>query len=162
MKLGEPVLLDVFVYGTLKRGQRNHERFCRGALAVREATVRGRLYDLPFGYPALVVPKEDVRATGTGDYLLDARARSHSQTGPQKDFPDWDVVHGELLTFDDPGKRLPALDALEGFRPGERGFYSRVLVPATLTEAGVAIEAWTYVADPTSGTYLPGGCWPVS
>jgi gamma-glutamylcyclotransferase (GGCT)/AIG2-like uncharacterized protein YtfP len=160
--LEKPVLLDVFVYGTLKRGQRNHERFCREALAVREATVRGWLYDLPLGFPALVVPKEDVQATGTTDYLFDARSRSHAQTGSQEVSPDWDTVYGELLTFDDPEKRLPNLDALEGFRPGESGFYRRVLVPATLTEASTTVMAWTYTVDSTSGTYLPEGRWPAS
>jgi gamma-glutamylcyclotransferase (GGCT)/AIG2-like uncharacterized protein YtfP len=157
-----PVLLDVFVYGTLKRGQRNYERFCQGALAVREATVRGRLYDLPFGFPALVVPTEDVLATGTGEYLSDAKPRSHAQAGPHELSPYWDTVYGELLTFDDPKKRLPNLDALEGFRPGESGFYSRVLVPATLTEADTTVLAWTYAVDSTSGTYLPEGRWPAS
>jgi gamma-glutamylcyclotransferase (GGCT)/AIG2-like uncharacterized protein YtfP len=160
--LEESVLLDVFVYGTLKRGQRNHERFCRGALAMRYATVRGRLYDLPFGFPALVVPNEDVQATGTRKYLSDARARSQAQTGPQEVSPDWDMVYGELLTFDDPEKRLPNLDALEGFRPGESGFYRRVLVPATLAEASTTVMAWTYAVDSTSGTYLPEGRWPAS
>lgn len=157
-----PTLLDVFVYGTLKRGQRNYERFCRGALAVREATVRGRLYDLPFGFPALVVPKEDMLVTGTGEYLSDAKARSQVQDGPREKLPDWDTVFGELLTFDDPGKRLPDLDALEGFRPSESGFYSRVLVPTTLTEAGETVLAWTYAVDSTSGVYLPEGRWPAS
>jgi gamma-glutamylcyclotransferase (GGCT)/AIG2-like uncharacterized protein YtfP len=160
--LEEPVLLDVFVYGTLKRDQRNHERFCRGALAMREATVPGRLYDLPFGFPALVVPKEAVQATGTTDYLFDARASSHAQTGPQEVSPAWDIVYGELLTFDDPKKRLPDLDALEGFRPDEGGFYRRVLVPATLAGASTNVLAWTYAVDSTSGTYLPEGRWPAS
>jgi gamma-glutamylcyclotransferase (GGCT)/AIG2-like uncharacterized protein YtfP len=158
--LKKAVLLDVFVYGTLKRGQRNHERFCREALAVREATVRGRLYNLPYGFPALVVPKVDVQATGTTDYLFDARARSQAQTGPQEVFPDWDMVYGELLTFDDPEKRLPDLDALEGFHPGKSGFYRRVLVPTTLAATGTVIFAWTYAIESASGVYLPGGRWP--
>jgi len=158
----EPVLLDIFVYGTLKRGQRNHERFCRGALAAREATVRGRLYDLPYGFPTLVVPKGDVQATGTGEYLSDARTRNHAHIAPQEVPPHWDAVYGDLLTFDDPEKRLPDLDALEGFRPCESGFYSRVLVPATLAEAGTTVLAWTYTVDSTSGAYLPEGRWPAS
>ncbi|MDP8973362.1 MAG: gamma-glutamylcyclotransferase, partial [Actinomycetota bacterium] len=120
---------------------------------------RGRLYDLPYGYPALVVPKGDVQATGTGKYLSDAKKRSHAHA-PQELSPDWDTVYGELLTFDDPEKRLPDLDALEGFRPGEGGFYSRVLVPTTLAESGTTVQAWTYAADSTSGTYLPEGRWP--
>jgi gamma-glutamylcyclotransferase (GGCT)/AIG2-like uncharacterized protein YtfP len=79
----KPVLFDIFVYGTLKRGQRNHERFCRGALAAREASVRGRLYDLPYGYPALVVPKGDVQATGTGKLSIrrkDTKPRTRRPT----------------------------------------------------------------------------------
>ncbi|MBW1987856.1 MAG: gamma-glutamylcyclotransferase, partial [Deltaproteobacteria bacterium] len=43
----------LFVYGTLKRGCWNHERFCRGVLSVEEAVVRGRLYELPSGIPVL-------------------------------------------------------------------------------------------------------------
>ena len=157
---GESVLLNVFVYGTLKRGQRNHERFCRGSLAAREATVRGRLYDLPFGFPALVVPGEAIRATGTRDYLADTKLQERTQTEPQEASPDWGAVQGELLTFDDPKKRLSALDSLEGFRPGEESFYERVLVPTTLAETGTTLLAWAYAIEVVSVVYLPGGRWP--
>ena len=59
----------MFVYGTLKRGERNHERFCGGALRVEDGAVRGEVYDLPlFDYPELIVPEESVRAFGTADY----------------------------------------------------------------------------------------------
>lgn len=160
MTLEKPALLDIFVYGTLKRGQRNHERFCRGVLAVREATVRGRLYDLPFGLPALVVPKEDVRTTGTADYHADVEAQNHARTGTPVTSPNRDVIHGELMSFDDPEERLPTLDGLEGFRPGEKSFYGRVLVPATLAETGAIVPVWIYVVESASGVYLPGGCWP--
>ena len=56
----------------LKRSHANHELFCSGYLNVEEATVRGRLYDLPSGYPALVVPKENIQAMGTADPIRDA------------------------------------------------------------------------------------------
>ena len=49
----------MFFYGTLKRGHANHDLYCRGYLHALEATVRGRLYHLPSGYPALVVPEDD-------------------------------------------------------------------------------------------------------
>ena len=52
----------IFFYGTLKRGHANHDRYCQGAASVEDASVRGSLFDLPFGFPALVVPGPDVRA----------------------------------------------------------------------------------------------------
>ena len=57
--------LSMFFYGTLKRGQSNHDRFCRAALRVEPATTLGRLYELPFGFPGLRVYGRDVRAVGT-------------------------------------------------------------------------------------------------
>ena len=65
-------LLRLFVYGTLKRGYWNHNRLCRDAVSIEEATARGRLYELPSGIPALAVEDEDVLAQGTGDPLADA------------------------------------------------------------------------------------------
>jgi len=156
----EPIPFDVFVYGTLKRGQRNHDRFCKGVLSVQEATVHGRLYDLPLGFPALVVPQVDVTATGTEDYLADAERQRRATPGTKTSATGWSPVYGDLLSFDDPEKRLPALDGLEGFRPGKQRFYTRVLVPATLTDTGTTIAAWTYVVESESGVYLPGGRWP--
>ena len=152
--------MAVFVYGSLKRGQSNHERFCRGVLAVKEATVRGRLYELPFGFPALVVPEADVRATGTMDYRADVDTQNRRQASSPEISPGWDTVYGELLTFDDPEERLPALDGLEGFRPGEESLYRRVLISITLLETGTTILAWAYVGEAASGVYLPGGRWP--
>jgi gamma-glutamylcyclotransferase (GGCT)/AIG2-like uncharacterized protein YtfP len=44
----------VFVYGTLKPGERYHDRYCAGhVFTAQEALIYGELYDLPFGYPAL-------------------------------------------------------------------------------------------------------------
>ena len=139
------------------RGERNHDRYCRGFVAASEATVRGRLYDLPYGFPALVVPREDVRATGTADYLADAGLQQRSRSEPQKSLSE-PTAHGELLTFDDPGERLPALDALEGYVPGQGGFYERVLVPVVVGDG--AVLAWVYVTAEPAGVYLPGGRWP--
>ena len=152
--------LNLFVYGTLKRGQSNHERFCRGLISVQEATVRGRLYELPFGFPALVVPETEVRATGTTNYLTDAEAGRYEEAQVSETPSSWDTVWGELLVFDDPEKRLPMLDGLEFFRPGEESFYKRVLIPATLAETGTTLLAWAYAIASTSGLYLPGGHWP--
>ena len=147
----------MFFYGTLKRGHANHDLFCRGYLRAEEATVRGRLYDLPSGYPALVVPEEDVRATGTADPLEDASEQQLGHEGAHR--PEGTPVSGELLTFDDPEERLPALDLLEGYDPAGPSLYRRVLIPAE-TSGGEGVLAWAYVSEGTSGTYLPGGSWP--
>jgi gamma-glutamylcyclotransferase (GGCT)/AIG2-like uncharacterized protein YtfP len=148
----------MFFYGTLKRGYANHDLYCRGYLRAEEATVRGRLYDLPSGYPALVVPEEDVRAIGTADPLGDASEQQ--QLAHVKVYrPDGILIAGELLTFDDPGERLPALDRLEGFDPARPSLYRRVLIPAE-TSGGEGVLAWAYVIEGPSGTHLPGGSWP--
>lgn len=148
--------LEIFVYGTLKRGECNHDRFCRGVLRVREATVRGRLFDLPFGFPALVVPEESILTTGTADYLADAEEQRSA--GPGMGQIRENTVHGELLTFEDPLKRLPALDGLEGFRPGEKTLYRRVLISAQVD--GETAPAWAYAVERPAGEHLPGGRWP--
>ena len=147
----------MFFYGTLKRGHANHDRFCKGYSSVEEAAVRGRLYDLPFGFPALVVPEEDVRAVGTADYVEDAR-RSRGAPDAGAQVADGPRVFGELFVFDDPGDRLPALDLLEGFAPDAPGFYRRVLIP--VETGGGAVMAWAYAVERPSGTHLPGGRWP--
>ncbi len=48
-------LLKVFVYGTLKPGECNYQRYCGDRVVEAiEAIARGRLFDLPLGYPALI------------------------------------------------------------------------------------------------------------
>ena len=125
---------------------------------MREATIRGRLYELPYGFPALVVPEEDILATGTTNYLADAEEQQRVVLDSREPSTRWDTVHGELMIFDDPEERLAALDALEGYVPGEEGLYERVLVPVEV--AGEAVLAWTYRVMGITGVYLSGGDWP--
>ena len=54
--------VQVFVYGTLKRGGRYHT-YCVGGVMTAEARVEGLLYDLPEGYPAIVVPEATAPTT---------------------------------------------------------------------------------------------------
>ncbi|HEX2097620.1 MAG TPA: gamma-glutamylcyclotransferase family protein [Rubrobacteraceae bacterium] len=156
----KPMQLNIFVYGTLKRGQRNHERFCQDLNKAQKATVRGWLYELPYGFPALIVPEANVLARGTANYLTDITTQNHTQAGLQGSPLGWDTIYGELFTFDDPEERLLAFDDLEGFHPGERSLYERVLVPTTLSETKTTLPAWVYVAESPSGIYLPRGRWP--
>lgn len=62
--------VKIFVYGTLKKGFRNHDRFCGNAISIELATVNGRLYDTGWGFPAMQL----------------------------SDNPD-DIVHGEIITI---------------------------------------------------------------
>jgi gamma-glutamylcyclotransferase (GGCT)/AIG2-like uncharacterized protein YtfP len=148
-------ILRLFVYGTLKRGYWNHDRFCRGVLDVQEAVVRGRLYEMPSGIPVLEVPETDVLAHGTADPFADvatqARFSGHlaSCLEPMPESAtagDWGPVYGELLTFDDPSIRLPAIDRLEGFSPEGRCFYRRVLFPVSIIRGSFTV-AWVYVGE---------------
>ena len=161
-------LLRLFVYGTLKRGYWNHDRFCEGPLEVREAWIRGRLYEGP-GFPLLEVPDEDVLAHGTDEPLgdvatqarLSARVGSSTQPGTESATAGaWGAVYGEFITFDDPETRLPAIDRLEGFHPGGHSLYQRVLVPASVN--GGREIVWVYTVEATSikGRRIVSGRWP--
>jgi gamma-glutamylcyclotransferase (GGCT)/AIG2-like uncharacterized protein YtfP len=123
--------LRLFVYGTLKKGFWNFDRFCTRAVRIEPATTWGRLYQLPAGFPALEVPESSILATGTADPLADTRTQNtielaeNAMTRPEG---DWDLVHGELMTFANPGFDLPPIDRLEAFDPNGRCVYTRVLV----------------------------------
>nr|WP_245590252.1 gamma-glutamylcyclotransferase [Desulfobulbus elongatus] len=136
MNIGEPsklntnpedipeTILRLFVYGTLKRGYWNHQRFCAQTRSIEPAVVWGRLYHLHAGFPALDVPEGLILARGTADPLADARRQQEIGT-PRFGCPtgDWDLIHGELVTFTDPQRDLPPIDRLEGFRPGGHSMY---------------------------------------
>jgi gamma-glutamylcyclotransferase (GGCT)/AIG2-like uncharacterized protein YtfP len=141
-----PALIDLFVYGTLKRGYWNHERFCQGVASIESAFVCGLLFETPYGIPVLTVPPETILARGTVDPVADARTQAHIELGAVA--PVGDRAHGEILTFDDPSERLPDIDRLESFRPGSFSVYERVLIPA-FTDHG-AYPVWCY----TAGAYF--------
>lgn len=161
--------ISLFVYGTLKRGYSNHDGYCRGVLAIEAALVRGCMYIRPDRIPFLEVPDRDILAIGTADPRSDAAAHrrlardiesgklAESPPGPQ--VSDRGVVRGELLVFDDPETRLPAIDRLEGFRPGGRSLYRRVLVPVRVKDSFTV--AWTYAVEtkPLDWPTLGSDCW---
>ncbi len=163
-------MLRLFVYGTLKRGFWNHDRFCRGVLTVEDAVVRGRLFETSSGIPVLQVPEEDILAVGTTNPRADVATQAHVTArlftpqstiiNPQYEGAPWGPVYGELLTFDDPENRLPAIDRLEGFHPGGPCLYRRVLTSAQVH--GIVLPAWLYVGEDLSGRLTPlgGSRWP--
>lgn len=132
---------SVFVYGSLKRGYKNHARVVPPYLHIQNATTAGRLYDLDRGYPMMV-------AAGDVD-------------GPP------DRVHGELITFQD-ATCLTPLDQLEGVTgEGDHSdLYIRIQQPV-VTEKREMVDAWVYVRPDSlqarnmiaQGTHLPEGIW---
>ncbi len=152
--------LFMFFYGTLKRGGRNHGRYCGGAMRVEEGAVRGDLYDLPsFGYPALVVPEESVYAFGTDNVAGDVEEQRRPGPGLAVSL-EGARVFGEIFVFEEPWSRLAAIDRLEGFDPtAASNHYRRVLLPVEMSEGSIVL-AWAYAVEEPSGVYLPGGRWP--
>jgi gamma-glutamylcyclotransferase (GGCT)/AIG2-like uncharacterized protein YtfP len=140
--------LKIFVYGTLKRGYWNHDRFCHNALYIEEARVRGRLHKLSSGIPVLQVPDTDILAVGTSDPRADVatqeRFSGETATGAVCAQTCWQMIKGELVVFPDPLLALPPIDQLEGFRPGSPSLYRRVLVPI-ITDRDEQMTAWCYV-----------------
>lgn len=144
-------VITLFVYGTLKRGFPNHDRFCRNAIDIQPATVWGRLYDLG-AFPALEVPEESILAHGTADPRADAATQARFMAkifkhpdplSKERTLLGWGLIRGELMTFDDPAERLPRLDHLEGYHPDGPSLYRRVLTPVFRGNASVA--AWVYI-----------------
>jgi hypothetical protein len=64
---------------------------------------------------------------------------------------DCGPVYGELLTFDDPEIRFPAIDRLEGFSPNARSLYRRALVLICID--GRMVPSWLCA----NGPRLKGG-----
>ena len=146
----ERCLVKVFVYGTLMRGYGNHEAHCRGALEIEPAEVWGRLYRYCPAFPVLEVPDEQILAHGTADYIADALLQAKVAVDLNGDAElvrpegDWDLISGELVTFDNPQVHLPHIDGLESFYPDGNWFYERVLVPVRVSSSSMVEPAWVY------------------
>ena len=71
---------------------------------------------------------------------------------------DWDLVHGDLMTFANPGFDLPPIDRLEAFDPNGRCIYTRVLV--AVESNGDQRGCWTYtMKDYVGRERLNSGSW---
>jgi gamma-glutamylcyclotransferase (GGCT)/AIG2-like uncharacterized protein YtfP len=162
--------LCLFVYGTLKRGFGNHRRLCQGLVSAEPAQIRGKLYDLPAGYPALVIPEASILALGTAQPRADVALQSQFDGQPlvpsyaanaAGGHGGWGRVEGEVLTFSDP-VCLRAFDRLENFLPGRRSHYQRVLARVSTRRSRAAVVAWLYVMkDPgPKARRLRNGRWP--
>ncbi|MFJ8665455.1 gamma-glutamylcyclotransferase family protein [Streptomyces sp. NPDC093600] len=137
--------LPFFVYGTLRPGAYNHDRFLLGRTVAEEsARLTGALlYDGP-GYP-YAVPAEG-RTAGTAGGIGAGIAGDLVTAAPG--------AYGELLAV---------LDRLEEYRgPGHpRNLYERVEREVVRARDGAAVRAWVYLAAPgvPLGPLVAGGDW---
>ena len=101
----------------------------------------------------------------SGRYFIVTAHISNPEPTPDR-FPKkgtgvpWGPVYGELLTFDDPVTRLPAIDRLEGFHHFGPCLYRRVLVAVRINGCGVPARLYV-VWDCWTGSFkeLTGGIW---
>ncbi len=160
-------LLEFFVYGTLRRGEANRHLFGRAELAREPAWLHGRLYLLPEGYPALVLPPGAALADGGRGAAEQARLqRAVAAEGLPQALPvpagRWMRVEGERVVTRADDRLLRRLDALEAYDPARpaAGEYRRALVPV-VTAGGVRpLWLWWMPDAPRRGRLLPAGRWP--
>jgi gamma-glutamylcyclotransferase (GGCT)/AIG2-like uncharacterized protein YtfP len=131
----ESEAVNVFVYGTLKPGESNYQRYCANqVLTVKRAIAFGRLYHLPCGYPAMI-PGSDLVA----GFVLS--------------FPNV-----EVLTV------LDLLEDYNPKRPLQENEYYRQQIETYNLDLTFLSPAWTYLMTPQQinifgGQRLPDGCW---
>ncbi|MEA5533026.1 gamma-glutamylcyclotransferase family protein [Crocosphaera sp. XPORK-15E] len=128
-------MLKVFVYGTLKPGERNYSIYCKGqVIKTCRAYTYGYLYQLNLGYPAMTVGDNKVKgylltfAEETALENLDELEDYHPQRSPQ----DNQYLRQKLAIYNVTGEPLG--------------------------------EAWSYLMTPDNiqkfrGTFLKSGWW---
>ena len=136
--------LRIFVYGTLKRGGRNHF-LLENAKFAGTGAVRGRLQDLGY-FPALELPPAVELAGGSPDFAVDAAWHAKANINLLSDtlaepLENWRLVLGEVFIVRDQ-KTLAGLDHLEDFRNHRGDLFTRSLVQA-FTDTGPK-TVWTY------------------
>lgn len=128
-------LIRVFVYGTLKPGESNYQRYCTGKVVEqKKAIALGQLFSLPFGYPAMT----------PGNFLVHGFLLS---------FTDPHIL-----------AQLDLLEDYDPQRPVTENEYYRQLIEV-YDEAQTSLgNAWAYLMTPAQinffgGVLLPNGEW---
>lgn len=127
--------IDVFVYGTLKPGGYNYQRYCRGrVIAQRPAIALGKLYALSLGYPGMVA----------GDGIVQGVILSFADPSIFLD--------------------LDQLEDYQPHRPAEENEYQRQQIPVFDLNRQPLDLVWVYLMDiktveSYSGVLIPDGCW---
>jgi gamma-glutamylcyclotransferase (GGCT)/AIG2-like uncharacterized protein YtfP len=127
--------VKVFVYGTLKPGKVNYERYCGDrVLQSIPAQVRGQLFELSLGYPGMVCGETWVQG-----YLLNFANESALEA-------------------------LDCLEDYQPHRPEAQNEYQRTEVEVFDGEGRSLGFAWTYVmtlqkVQQYNGRWLASGEW---
>lgn len=127
--------MQVFVYGTLKPGERNYPYYCEGkTLKERETYTYGKLYHLLLGYPGLMEGEDKIKG-----FLLT--------------FADETIL-----------ERLDELEDYDPLRTPEQNEYQRKRIPIYSLDDQFLGEAWGYVMtrekiQQHQGTLVTSGCW---
>jgi gamma-glutamylcyclotransferase (GGCT)/AIG2-like uncharacterized protein YtfP len=129
--------MKLFVYGTLKPGESNHDRYCQSVTQIEAAIVYGSLYALPLGYPALTPGNTPVH----GFLLTFADSQMLSQ--------------------------LDELEDYRSDRPTEKNEYDRQKTKTFSPTHQPLGTAWVYMmelekAKRLGGVLLPEGNWTES
>lgn len=115
----EAAIVRVFVYGTLKPGEANYQIYCQGkTIAETPAYIRGKLYHLSLGYPAISQGNEKIAG-----YLLK--------------FDDYQIL-----------QQLDRLEDYQENRSLEENEYYRQLVEVYDKSDRYLGEAWCYFMTP--------------
>jgi gamma-glutamylcyclotransferase (GGCT)/AIG2-like uncharacterized protein YtfP len=128
---------QLFVYGTLKPGERAFADFCQPfAIATQSAQVRGRIYHLPLGYPAMTLE------------------------------PGWVQGVLLTLSSSEPLSHLDAFEEYYPDRPAASA-YQRQRHPIYDSAHNPLGWAWIYTMErdrvvALGGQWLPGGDWTES
>lgn len=159
----------LFVYGTLKKGERNHDKYCTGVGRIVEARIRGRLYAKPSGTPILDIPAVDELAEGCADRIGDIvlqpemnRRLAEREFSWEYDPADgeWDEITGELMEIPAREESLYGLDWLEDFLPPDNIVYRRVMARVfPVDSSGKPVAAWVYVQKPWHEVRRIGNRW---
>ena len=134
-------LLWVFVYGTLKPGEANYEFYCASDVVdAKKAWVRGQLYSLPQGYPAMT----------TGDGWVKGYLFTLDETA---------MVGLDYLE----GYTPDGCENLHSDNDFEEEYTRQRTTVFDLTGQPMG-EAWVYVMGqpPDGAVFLPEGNWALS
>ncbi|MBN2860154.1 MAG: gamma-glutamylcyclotransferase [Sphaerochaetaceae bacterium] len=123
----------VFVYGTLRQGQKHHDVIARKIVSIESAWIDARLYITRDHYPAINVSQDIILQEGSRDLHRDAEAEKYwggeNLSTRLEGISIVPVLAGELVSLSSPIHTLWYLDRFEGFDPLGESLYLRSLVP---------------------------------